>query len=92
MQLNKDYSLTYPAINAFIHANIGLFKELYINIDYYFNELRLMDGTTRKEIDYITISDISKNNQFGVIYCERENMPMFELIINFISELRKFKE
>ena len=92
IELNQEYELSYPAINDFIHANIGLFKELYIRVDYYYtNELRFMDGSTHKEIDYIIISDISDNKQFEEIFCENNNMEMFELIINFISELRKYK-
>ena len=89
VELNKDYSLTYPAINDFIDANSDLFNELYICVDYYTCGVYFMDGTTHEEVDYITITDMSKEKQFETIYCERDN---FELIINFISELRKFKE
>lgn len=96
MQLNKDYSLTYPAINDFIDANSDLFNELEICVDYIENILdaegNLLDSDEYEEIDYIIITDISKDNQFEEIYCENNNIEMFELIINFISELRKFKE
>ena len=96
IKLNKDYTLTLLEIDYFIEANDDLFNELEIRVDFIENILdaegNLLDSDEYEEIDIITISDVSKDNQFEEIYCENNNIEMFELIINFITELRKYKE
>lgn len=87
IKLNKDYTLTLLEIDYFIEANDDLFNELEIRVDFIENILdaegNLLDSDEYEEIEYIEISDVSKDNQFEEIYCENNNMQMFELIINF---------